>query len=97
MNLPPPPTKFERYNEVLGSVVEDVCFKSSDNAVKEAESCNDEFGDIAISVDGTWQKPDHVSLNGVVTATSIDTGKVIDTDIFSKYCRCTNKEAHSPK
>lgn len=26
MNLPPPPTKFERYNEVLG--VEDVCFKS---------------------------------------------------------------------
>lgn len=45
MNLPPPPTKSERYNEVLGSVVEDVCFKSTDNAVKEAVSCNDELSD----------------------------------------------------
>lgn len=45
MNLPPPPTKFERYNEVLDSVVEDVCFKSTDNAIKEAVSCNDELSD----------------------------------------------------
>ena len=30
INLPPPQTKFERYNEVLGSAVEDVCFSSMD-------------------------------------------------------------------
>lgn len=77
--------------------MEDICFKSLDNAVKEAVSCNDECSDNAIAVDGTWQNRDHVSLFGVVTATSVDTGKVIDADIFSKYCICTNKEAHSPK
>lgn len=76
--------------------MEDICFKSLDNAVKEAVSCNDECRDNAIAVDGTWQNRDHVSLFGVVTATSVDTGKVIDADIFSKYCICTNKEAHSP-
>ncbi|GFT68646.1 uncharacterized protein TNCV_2759191 [Trichonephila clavipes] len=49
---------------------------------------------IAVAVDGTWQKRGYTSLNGVVTVTSIDTGKVIDVDILSKYCACKNLPFH---
>lgn len=41
MNLPPPATKFEKYNEVFGSAVTNVWFSSMDNAIEEAVSTND--------------------------------------------------------
>lgn len=95
MNLPPPPTHFESYIDVLGTVAEDVCFQSMKNAVDEAVTGNDGIRDLPVALDGTWQKRGHTSLNGVVTATSFDTGKVIDISILSKYCKCPNKENHS--
>ncbi|GFT92245.1 uncharacterized protein TNCV_4092831 [Trichonephila clavipes] len=49
---------------------------------------------IAVAVDGIWQKRGYTSLNGVVTVTSIDTGKVIDVDTLSKYCTCKNLPFH---
>ncbi|GFW63501.1 uncharacterized protein TNCV_401671 [Trichonephila clavipes] len=52
------------------------------------------FSPYAVAVDGTWQKRSYTSLNGVVTVTSIDTGKVIDVDILSKYCACKNLPFH---
>ncbi|GFX08172.1 uncharacterized protein TNCV_4783861 [Trichonephila clavipes] len=52
------------------------------------------FAPYAVAVDGTWQKRGYTSLNGVVTVTSIDTGKVIDVDILSKYCACKNLPFH---
>ncbi|GFW33169.1 uncharacterized protein TNCV_4699851 [Trichonephila clavipes] len=36
----------------------------------------------------TWQKRGHTSLNGVVTAVSVDTGKVADAEILSRKCSC---------
>lgn len=30
----------------------------------------------------------HTYLNGTVSATSVDTGKVIDMAVFSKFCKC---------
>lgn len=72
MNLPPPPTKFERYNEVLGSVVEDICCSSMDNATEDAVSTNDGSQDTAIAIDRTWHKQGHTSLNGAVSAASVD-------------------------
>ena len=43
--------------------------------------------DVGISVDGTWEC---TGLNGVITAISIDSGKVLDTAILSKSCEgCT--------
>ena len=49
--------------------------------------------DVDVSVDGTWQRKDCISLNGVVTAISIDSGKVLDTEILSKSCRsCTRMQ-----
>lgn len=96
MNLPPPPSKFDRYSELLGTVVEDVCFASMDSAIEEAITANDGERDLAIAIDGTWQKRGHTSLNGVISATSFDTGKVVDVAIFSKFCKCLNKQNHSP-
>ncbi|GFT97225.1 uncharacterized protein TNCV_2205241, partial [Trichonephila clavipes] len=34
------------------------------------------------------------SKNGLVTVTSVDTGKVIDVEVFSKHCICPNKTKH---
>ena len=38
--------------------------------------------DIAVSVEGTWQKRGFFSLNCVVAAISVNTGKVIDVEYF---------------
>lgn len=47
--------------------------------------------DITVALDGSWQKRGHTSQNGVVTAISVSTGKVIDVQILSKHCRCPKR------
>jgi RNase P subunit RPR2 len=99
MNLPKPYDKNQRYTNVLLKHVKEVSEKSMSDAVKEAVEENNtkndqEVNDIPAAFDGTWQKRGHQSLNGVVTATSVDTGKVIDVSILSKYCHCQNKDKH---
>jgi hypothetical protein len=42
--------------------------------------------DITACFDGTWQKPGHTSLNGVISTTSFDTGQVLVIEIMSKFC-----------
>jgi len=37
-----------------------------------------------VSIDGSWQKPEHVSPNGIVTAVSGD--KCVDIEILTEYC-----------
>ncbi|GFX82398.1 uncharacterized protein TNCV_2870791 [Trichonephila clavipes] len=49
------------------------CGDSIQNAAKEAICENEGNKNIAVAVDGTWQKRGYTSLNGVVTVTSIDT------------------------
>ncbi|GFY62257.1 uncharacterized protein TNIN_414421 [Trichonephila inaurata madagascariensis] len=61
-------------------------------AVREAVDENVLKRDIA--VDGKWQKRDFSSNNGLVTLTSVDTGKAIDVEVFSKHCICPNKTKH---
>ena len=47
--------------------------------------------DVGASVDGMWQRKGFLSTLGVVTAISIDDGKVLDVAIFSKSCKgCTS-------
>ncbi|KAK3776186.1 hypothetical protein RRG08_063729 [Elysia crispata] len=43
--------------------------------------------DCAVSVDGTWQRRGHASHHGVVSAISVQTGKCVDTEILSNYCK----------
>ncbi|GBM17243.1 hypothetical protein AVEN_223786-1 [Araneus ventricosus] len=92
MNLSPPPAKFERLNSSLCRALSSACSKSMLKAIEGAVSRNDNSRDITVALDGTWQKRGHTSINGVITATSLDTGKVIDFQCLCKYCFiCKNK------
>lgn len=97
MNLPPPPKKFGKYNYSIGSCVEDVAQNTMEEAVEEAVEENKDNTDVhnprdlTIALDGTWQKRGHTSHNGVITATSADTTKVVDVAIKCKYCRCSKR------
>ncbi|GFS67454.1 uncharacterized protein TNCV_1610351 [Trichonephila clavipes] len=94
MNLPQPPTRFSPYGKRILNAAKLVYEDSIQNAAKEAICENEGNKNIAVAVDGTWQRRGYTSLNGVVTVTSIDTGKVIDVDILSKYCSCKNLPFH---
>ncbi|GFT75691.1 uncharacterized protein TNCV_3349231 [Trichonephila clavipes] len=97
MNLPPPPTKFSKYNHILLQATRETCEHSMAEAVREAVDENDGKRDLAVAVDGSWQKRGFSSKNGLVTVTSVDTGKVIDVEVFSKHCICPNKTQASSK
>ncbi|GFV84479.1 uncharacterized protein TNCV_5007411 [Trichonephila clavipes] len=72
----------------------ETCEHSMAEAVREAVDENDGKRDLAFAVDGSWQKRGFSSKNGLVTVTSVDTGKVIDVEVFSKHCICPNKTKH---
>lgn len=95
MNLPPP-TRFEKYTQLLLESLGQVSAVSMKKAVEETVLYNEGDTDIAAAFDGTWQKRGHLSLNGVVTATSLENGKVIDIECMTKYCHgCkVNKQDH---
>ncbi|GFY03879.1 uncharacterized protein TNCV_1196591 [Trichonephila clavipes] len=57
-------------------------------ATAEIISFNNGDPTVPEAIDGTWQKRDHTSLNGVVTAVSVDTGEVVDAEILSRKCSC---------
>ncbi|GFT50234.1 uncharacterized protein TNCV_3622861 [Trichonephila clavipes] len=86
MNLPPPPAKFERHNSLFLNVLKTICEDSMNADVHEAVIANDNNSNIAVAVDGTWYKRGYSSLNGVVCATSVKNGKVIDFKDLTKYC-----------
>ncbi|GFU92083.1 uncharacterized protein TNCV_1659151 [Trichonephila clavipes] len=54
-----------------------------------------------ISVDGTWQRRGYSSMNGCVAALSVDTGKVVDIEIYiyimSSYCPTCRKISKMPR
>ncbi|GFT20548.1 hypothetical protein TNCV_2183851 [Trichonephila clavipes] len=50
--------------------------------------------DLAVAVDGSWQKRGFSSKNGLLTVTSVDTGKVIDVEVFQNIVFGPNKTKH---
>ncbi|XP_068084596.1 uncharacterized protein [Anabrus simplex] len=86
MNLPSGPTRFQKYTGTLCEAAKHCAIASMKAAVSDAIEINDNSTDIAVAVDGTWQRRGHTSLNGVVTVTSMDNGKVLDVEVLSKYC-----------
>lgn len=102
MNLPQPPTRFMMYYDVLKTVVENVANESMKKAVEEAveenqlvaEDDESDPRDLSAGFDGTWQRRGFKSLNGVVTCTSIDSGKILDVEVLSKFCLCLDNTNH---
>ena len=55
--------------------------------------CDDNIVDTGTSVDGTWQKRGFTSLIDAVTAISIETGRILDVEVMTRYCQgCINIE-----
>ena len=63
------------------------------SVAKEVENNTDDIIlDTGVSCDGTWQRRDFSSNNGVFTAISLENGKVLDVEPMSKYCKgCMQK------
>ncbi|GFT94892.1 uncharacterized protein TNCV_1471981 [Trichonephila clavipes] len=90
MNLPTPSQRFNEKESGLDAAIETEATVSMQTAAKEAKDVSG-HSDIPVAIDGTWQKRGHTSLNGAVIATSVDTGKVLDASILSRFCKCPNK------
>lgn len=97
LNLPPPSTARRRYTNITASALKVVCEESMMNAtslaVEENEKCiegSEEKTDLSVAFDGSWQKRGYRSKNGFATVTSVDTGKVLDLEVMTKFCSgCT--------
>ena len=53
--------------------------------------------DVAVTVDGTWQKRGHSSKIGVVFVLSVQTGEVLDFEVKSLYCHECTAHWHEDK
>ena len=89
---------FTDINSKLMTAYKQVADESMSNAAKNVHSSCEEnkngIGVCRVSLDGSWQRRGHNSLNGLVSV--ISQGKCIDVQVMSKYCKgCTmwkNKE-----
>ncbi|GFS31405.1 uncharacterized protein NPIL_121101 [Nephila pilipes] len=76
MNLPPPPAELERYNDIFLRSLKKVSSESMRNVVENTLKNYNSNKDITAAFDGSCQKRGHTSLNGVVFAICLETGKV---------------------
>ncbi|GBN88003.1 hypothetical protein AVEN_125011-1 [Araneus ventricosus] len=65
------------------TVVANSCMKKA----AEEEGLLTGSSDIMVSGDGTWKTRGHSSLVGVCTVIGAESGKVIDIDVISSYCK----------
>ena len=91
MPTPPRPTPYARHNKELLKAVKQVSMETMASAAKELHDLKPDFKDglvkCGVSCDGIWQRRGFASLNGCVSAISIDTGKVLDVEALSKVCK----------
>ena len=89
LNMPKPMTVMN-YNNISNNIrdsAKQMAERSMNNAAVELKRGKNMVFDIGVSLDGSWQRRGFSSMNGVVTAISIDTGKIIDIESMSRYCR----------
>lgn len=58
---------------------------SMNKATEEAVEQNGGSKDLTVVYDGIWQKRGYKSTNGVCTLTSLETGKIIDVEVLTKF------------
>ena len=85
--------RFNKVSCVLKGTVQVIAEKSMADVAEQLKGPNNDTNDAAVSIDGTWQREGFTSTLGVVTAISVDNGKVLDCAILSKSCKgCTRME-----
>jgi len=94
MDMPTCVSNFS-YNEINKSI-HPIYQECADESMKRAASeirnqidpnvAEDKTVDSDICIDGSWQKRGYSSLVGTVTGVSRETKKVLDVEVFSKFC-----------
>ncbi|GFW55570.1 uncharacterized protein TNCV_119541 [Trichonephila clavipes] len=83
--------------EKLLKTTERVAQENINAALSEIKGSNS-FIKCGISIDGTWQRRGYSSLNGCVSAISVDTGKILDIEVMTQYCHiCAKGNSQSSK
>ena len=98
MNLPKPmaATSYEKTVSSLLKASHEVAEETMKEAAEELKD-GDEVKDVGISADGSWQRRGFSSLNGTYTALSLQTGKILDCEVMSRYCKPCKKNEHLKK
>ncbi|GFY00625.1 CCHC-type domain-containing protein [Trichonephila clavipes] len=88
---------FRNQERKLLKAAERVAQENINAALSEIKGSNS-FTKCGISIDGTWQRRGYSSLNGCVSAISVDTGKILDIEVMTQYCHiCAKGNSQSSK
>ncbi|GFT20922.1 CCHC-type domain-containing protein [Trichonephila clavipes] len=88
---------FRKKERKLLKATERVAQENINAALSEIKGSNS-FTKCGISIDGTWQRRGYSSLNGCVSAISVDTGKILDIEVMTQYCHiCAKGNSQSSK
>ncbi|GFT69562.1 CCHC-type domain-containing protein [Trichonephila clavipes] len=88
---------FRNQERKLLKATERVAQENINAALSEIKGSNS-FTNCGISIDGTWQRRGYSSLNGCVSAISVDTGKILDIEVMTQYCHiCAKGNSQSSK
>ncbi|GFU81491.1 uncharacterized protein TNCV_4926221 [Trichonephila clavipes] len=88
---------FRNQERKLLKATERVAQENINAALSEIKGSNS-FTKCGISIDGTWQRRGYSSLNGCVSAVSVDTAKVLDIEVMTQYCQiCAKGNSQSSK
>ena len=90
----------KNYNKTVSrikKVVKAVAEETMDDAAKkihDSAASTDDIVNTSVSRDGTWQRKRFSSFNGVFAAISTESGKVLDVEPMSRYCKGCNLKKH---
>ena len=97
MNMPKPPyiKAYDQHNKAQSKVTQVIVEKTMYETAREISIFKGERQaetvQCCVSCDSMWHRRDHSSLNGYVTALSMDTRKCLDVEIMCKNCNASKK------
>lgn len=100
MDMPRPMTanNYDKIVKRYAKVSKTIADQTMTDAAEEIRSMvndvtDDQVVDTSVSHDGTWQRRGHSSFNGCTTAISMESGKILDIEPMSRFCKaCMLKE-----
>jgi hypothetical protein len=92
MDIPPPISQksYDNIVKKIKSATQVVAEKSMKTASSEEKEITGS-SDVRISGDGTWKTRGHTSKVGVCSVIGSESGKVIDVEVLSSFCKACEK------